>query len=185
MTRFTVCLPWSSVASIASGGWGRLGLGTWSQGRDREHRELLLRHAARPPEEQERERDADAGKDGDREEGGLEALGERDQSVGAVVRRQVVVGAGDRDGGDDRDAERGSDLEARVAEPRGEPGFALRNAREGCDRGGDESEADAGAEDEQPEENVAEVAAADGDLGEEQRPAAHQRHPDRGDGPEA
>src|SRR4029453_2409499 len=161
MTRFTVCLPWSSVASIASGGWGRLGLGTWSQGRDREHRELLLRHAARPPEEQKGERDADRGKDRDGEEGGLEALGERDQAVGARVRGQVIVGACDRDGGDDRDPECGSALEARVAEPRGEPGLALGDAGEGGDRGGDEGEADAGAEHEQAEEDVAEVAAAD------------------------
>jgi hypothetical protein len=41
----------------------------------------------------------------------------------------------------------------------------LGDAGEGGDRGGDEGEADAGAKDEQPEEDVAEVAAADRDLG--------------------
>src|SRR4029453_13890011 len=119
MTRFTVCLPWSSVASIASGGWGRLGLGTWSQGRDCEHRELLLRHAARPPEEQERERDANRGEDGDGQEGGLEALGQRHERLGIGVGGQVVVGPRDGDGGDDGDAEGCTDLEARVAETGG------------------------------------------------------------------
>ena len=42
-----------------------------------------------------------------------------------------------------------------------------------------------GPTDEQPEEDVAEVAAADGDLCEQQRPCAHQRHARRGDRPEA
>src|SRR5262249_38455003 len=82
---------------VARGCWGRLEL------------QLLLLDAAGPAEEQERERDADPGEDGDGEEGGLEAFGQRDQPAGAGVRCQVVVGAGDGDGGDDRDAERRPD----------------------------------------------------------------------------
>src|SRR5262249_41575370 len=157
---------WSYVASIASGRWGRLDLETWGQGGDREHRELLLRHGARSAEEEEGEGDADSGEDGDGEEGGLEAFGQRDQPVGGGVGCQVVVGAGDGDGGDDGDAERRSDLEAGVAESGGDAGFAFGHACEGGDRGGDEGEADAGAEDEQAEEDVAEVAAAGRDLGQ-------------------
>src|SRR5262245_32959650 len=125
MTRFTAYLFWSSVASIARGQWGGLELG------------LLLRHGARPPEQEEGERDADPGEDGDCEEGGLEAFGQRDEPVGAGVRGQVVVGAGDGDGGDDGDPERRADLEAGVAEPGGEPGLALGDTGEGGDRGGD------------------------------------------------
>src|SRR5262245_42429090 len=154
MTRFIVYLPWSYVASIARGHWGGFEL------------RLLLRHGARPAEQEEGERDPDPGEDGDREEGGLEAFGQRDQPVGAGVGGQVVVGAGDGDGGDDGDAERCPDLEAGVAEPGGDAGLAFGDAGEGGDRGGDEGEADAGAEDEQAEEDVAEVAAADRDLGE-------------------
>src|SRR5262245_12376602 len=185
MTRFTVYLSWSYVASIGRGGWGRLDLGTWCQGGDREHRELLLRDGARPAEEEERERDADPGEDGDCEEGRLEAFGERDQPVGASVRGQVVVGPGDGDGGDDGDPERRPDLEAGVAEPGGKSRLVFGDAREGGDRGGDEGEADAGAEDQETKEDVTEVAAADRDLGEQQRPAAHERHPGRGDRAEA
>src|SRR5262249_36632143 len=117
MTRFTVSLSWSSVTSIARGGWGRLDLRTRGQGGDREHRELLLRAGARPAEEEERERDPDPGEDGDREEGRLEALGQRHQPVGAGVRCQVVVGPGNRHAGNDCDPERRADLEAGVAEP--------------------------------------------------------------------
>src|SRR5215831_10112922 len=146
---------------------------------------LLLRYGARPAEEEERERDPDPGEDGDGEEGRLEAFGQRDEPVGAGVRGQVVLGAGDGDGSDDRDPERRADLEAGVAEPGGEPGLAFGHPGEGGDRGGDEGEADAGAEDEQAEEDVTEVAAADRDLGEQQRPAAHQRHADRGHRAEA
>src|SRR5262249_32724939 len=141
MTRFTVYFSWSHVASIARGGWGRLDLGTWSQGGDSEHRELLLRNGARPAEEEERERDPDPGEDGDREEGRLEALGQRDQPVGAGVRGEVVVCASDGDGGDDCDPECRPDLEAGVAEPGGEAGLALGDAGEGGNRGGDEGEA--------------------------------------------
>ena len=43
-----------------------------------------------------------------------------------------------------------------------------RDTRERRDRRGDEREANAGAEQEQPEENVAEVAAADRDLSEDE-----------------
>jgi hypothetical protein len=46
----------------------------------------------------------------------------------------------------------------------------LGDARESGDRGGDEREPDTRAEDEQSEEDVTEVAAAGGDLREEQRP---------------
>src|SRR5262245_47446752 len=79
MTRFTVYLSWSSVASIASGGRGRLDLGTRSQGGDPEHRELLRRHGARPAKENESERDPNPGEDGDGEEGRLEAFGRRER----------------------------------------------------------------------------------------------------------
>jgi hypothetical protein len=79
--------------------------------------ELLLRHGVRSPEQEEGEGDPDYGEDGDREEGRLEALGQRDEPVGTGVRCQVVLGAGDGDGGDDGDAERRPDLEAGVAEP--------------------------------------------------------------------
>src|SRR5262249_61712534 len=125
-----------------------------------------------PREEEERERDPDPGENGDGEEGRLEAFGQRDEPVGAGVRGQVVLGAGDGDGGDDGDPERRADLEAGVAEPGGKPGLAFGDAGEGSDRVGDEGEADAGSEDEQTEEEGAEVAAADRDLGEQQRPAA-------------
>ena len=88
------------------------------------------------------------------------------------MRGQVVVGAGNGDGRDDRDADGGADLECGVAQAGGESGLVLGHAGKGGDRGRDESEADAGAEDEQPEEDVAAVAAADGDLGEEERASA-------------
>ena len=78
-----------------------------------------------------------------------------------------------------------ADLEGGVAEARGEPGLVLGDARERRDRGGHEGEADPGTDDEQPEEDVAEVAAADGDLREQERPRAHERHACRGDRPEA
>ena len=42
----------------------------------------------------------------------------------------------------------------------------LGDARERRDRGGHEGEADPETDDEQPEEDAAEAAAADGDLGE-------------------
>jgi hypothetical protein len=45
-------------------------------------------------------------------------------------------------------------------EARGEPGLVLGDAREGGDRSGHEGGANAGAEDEQPEEDVCEVGAA-------------------------
>jgi hypothetical protein len=51
-----------------------------------------------------------------------------------------------------------------VAQTRGEPGLLLGDARERRDRGGHEAEADAGTDDEQPEEDVSEVAAAHRDL---------------------
>src|SRR4029450_6153759 len=94
MTRFTVYLPWSSVASIARGGRGRLDLGTWRQGGDHEHRDLLLRNGARAAEEEQGEGDTDPGEDGDREEGGLEALRQRDERVGVSAGRHVVAAAG-------------------------------------------------------------------------------------------
>jgi hypothetical protein len=67
--------------------------------------------------------------------------------------------------------ERGADLEGGVAKARREPGLPLGDAREGGDRGGDEGEAD--AVEEQPEEDVAEVAAANGGLREQQGAGAH------------
>ena len=126
--------------------------------------DLLLRDAARPAEEQKRQRRADPGEESAGEEGGLEALRQRDERVGAVVRRQVVLGAGDGNRRDDGDAERGAELERGVAEARREPGLTLGDARERRDRDGDEGEADAGAVDDDAEEDVAEVAAADGGL---------------------
>src|SRR5512133_13210 len=162
----------SAVALVAGRCWGRLEF-------------ELLGCSPWPAEEQECERYADPGEDGDGEEGGLEAFGQADEWVRAGVGGEVVVGAGDGDGGDDGDAEGGADLERGVAEAGGDSGFALGDAGESSDRGGDEGEADAWAEDEQPEEDVAEVAAADGDLGEEERACAHQRHAEGGDGPEA
>jgi hypothetical protein len=98
-----------------------------------------------PGEEEECECCAGCGEGGDDEEGGLEAFGEGDEAVGTGVRGEVVVGAGDGDGGDDRDAEGGADLEGGVAEAGGEPRLAFGDAGEGGDRGGDEGEADAGA----------------------------------------
>jgi hypothetical protein len=105
------------------------------------------------------------------------ALRERDQRVLAGVRRQVVLRARHGHGRDDGDAECRSDLEAGFAETGGKPRLASGDAAEGCDQGGDEDEADAGTEDEQPEEDVAEVAAACGDLGEKElrRPSAPSR----------
>ena len=47
-----------------------------------------------------------------------------------------------------------------------------------------ETAQDPGSEHEQPEEDVAEVAPAGRDLGQEQGSAGHQRHPDRGERPE-
>jgi hypothetical protein len=98
--------------------------------------ELLLRHAARPAEKKQCEGEADPGEDRDRPERRLEPFGQRDQSVGAGIRRQVVLCAGDGHGRDDRDPERGADLEARVAEPGGNPRLSLGDAGEGGDRGG-------------------------------------------------
>src|SRR5262249_19394881 len=116
--------------------------------------ESFLLRAAGSSQEEEREGDADPGEDGDREEGRLEALGQCDQPARAGVGGEVVVGAGDGYAGDDRDAERRSDLEARVAEPGGDPRFVLGHAGKRGDRGGDEGEADTGSEHEQPEEDV-------------------------------
>jgi hypothetical protein len=45
------------------------------------------------------------------------------------VGRQVVLGAGDGDRGDEGDAERGADVASGVAEARREPGLALGVAR--------------------------------------------------------
>src|SRR5262245_56650624 len=162
-----------AVGSITRGHWGRLAL------------DLLLRDAARPTQEQKSERDADPGEDRDGEEGRLEALCECDQPIRPPVRRQVVLCARHRHRGDDGHADCRPDLEARVAETGREPGLALWDAGQRRDRGGHEGEADSGPEDEQPEEDVPEVAAADRNLGEEQRTSAHQRHPDRGDRSEA
>src|SRR5262250_1851714 len=80
-----------------------------------ERLELLLRNAAGPPEEEQGEGDTDPCEDRDREEGRLEALGQRHEAVPASVCRQVVVGAGDGHTRDDRDPERRPDLEAGVA----------------------------------------------------------------------
>src|SRR5262245_15480000 len=124
MTRFTVYLSWSSVASIASGGRGRLDLGTWSQGGDREHRELLLRNPARAAEEQECERDADPGEDGDGEEGRLEAFGQRervraDHPLQSLRREtEVFLDRRKRDGHDRRVED---DHEERATEQRPAP----------------------------------------------------------------
>src|SRR4029450_4220813 len=128
--------------------------------------ELLLSRFSWSAGQQERERQADPGQHDAGQEGGPEALVEYDKRVRACVRSQVVVGAGNGDRGGDRDAERSADLEGCVAGGRGEPGLGLGNASERRDRGGHESEADPGTQDEQPEEDVAEVAAADGDLRE-------------------
>jgi len=114
----------------------------------------LLRAGVWPCEQEDGEGEADAGEDGDGEEGGLEAFGEGDQPVGAGVGCGVVIGARDGHGGDDGDAERGSDLEVGVAESGGDPGVAFGDAGQRGDRGGDESQSDAGAEDDQPEEDV-------------------------------
>ena len=146
---------------------------------------MLLACCPGPAGEQERERHADRGQHDDGQEGGLEALVEDDERVRAFVRRQVVRGAGDGDRGGDGDAERAADLQGGVAQARGEPGLVLGDTGERRDGGGHEGEADPGTGDEQPEEDVCEVAAADGDLGEQQRARAHERHAGRGDRPEA
>jgi hypothetical protein len=118
--------------------------------RGRHGLELVLRYAARPPKEQERERGANRGEDGAGEESRLEALGQRDDAVGAGVRRQVVLGAGDGHGRDDGDSERRAHLEGGVAKAGGKPRLALGDAGEGGDRGGDEGEADAGSKTSSP-----------------------------------
>ena len=146
---------------------------------------MLLPCCPGPAGEQERERHADSGQHDAGQEGGLEALVEHDERVCACVRCQVVLGAGDGDRRDDGDAERCADLEGGVAEARGEPGLVLGDIGERRDRGGHEGEADPGTDDEQPEEDVAEVAAADRDLREQERPRAHERHACRGERPEA
>src|SRR5262249_38164292 len=108
--------------------------------------EPLLR-AARRAEEQKRKRDADPGEGGGGEKGRLETLRQGDERTRVAVGGQVVVGPGDRHGGDDGGPEGGAHLERRVAEPGRESRLALRDARERRDGGGDEREADARAED--------------------------------------
>jgi hypothetical protein len=93
---------------------------------------------------------------------------QHDEVVRTCVCRQVVLGAGDGNRRGNGDAERCADLKGGVAEARGEPGLVLGDARERRDRGGHEGEADPGTEHEQPEEDGSEVAAADGDLGEQE-----------------
>jgi hypothetical protein len=115
----------------------------------------------------------------------LEALGQHDERVRTGVRRLVVLGTGDGDRREDGDPERTANLKSAVAEARHDPGLALGHVREGGDRDGGEDGADTGAEDEQPEEDVSEVAAADGHLREQERPRAQERHARRGDRPEA
>jgi hypothetical protein len=83
--------------------------------------ELLLRDAARPSDKRKGEDDADTGEDGDREEGSLEALRERDQRALAGVRRQVVLRARHGHGRDDGDAECRSDLELVLLRPEASP----------------------------------------------------------------
>src|SRR5262249_9227289 len=136
----------------------------------------LLWGLPRPAEEQERQPKADPGQHGADQEGGLEALVQHDEWARALVRRQEVLGAGDCNSRGDGDAERSPDLGRSVAEPRGEAGLVLGDACERRDGGGHEGEADAGTDDKQPEKDVSEVAATYGDLREQQRPRADERH---------
>ena len=102
-------------------------------------------------------------------EGGPVAVGERRERVGAVR-----AGHGDR--GQDRHAHRAADLERRVVEARGQPGVGLGHAGQRRDRARDVGGADARAEEQQGEEEVAEVAAADRHLRQQQAAEAGERH---------
>jgi hypothetical protein len=115
----------------------------------------------------------------------LGGLGQHGERVRACVRGQVVLGAGDGNGRDDGDAERRADLQGGVAEARGEPGLVPGDAGERRDRGGHEGQADPKTTQEQPEEDVREVAAVGGDLCEHERARAHERQAGRGDRAEA
>jgi hypothetical protein len=96
----------------------------------RERLQPLARRFPRAAEEQERQRHSDPGQHQEGHEGGLEALVQHDEPIRALVRREVIRGAGDSGRRDDGDAERDADLERRVAEARGEPGLVLGDVRE-------------------------------------------------------
>ena len=91
------------------------------------------------------------------------------------------VGLGHGDRREDRDADRAADLERGVVEPRCQPGVRLGHAGQRADRARDIGGPEPGAEDQQPEEDVAEVAAVDRHLGQQQAAEADQGHADRGD----
>ena len=128
---------------------------------------------------------AEAGEHDEGNEGGPEALVEHDERVRPRVRREVVMGTGDGNRGGDRDADCRADPERGVAQTGGESGLVLGDAGERRDGRTHEGEADPGTEHEQPEEDVAEVAAVYRDLGENQRSRTHEPHARRGDRPDA
>jgi hypothetical protein len=63
--------------------------------RRRDRLQPLLRRSPRSAQEQECQRRTDPGEHDAGQKRGLEALGQRDERVGILVRRQVVLGAGD------------------------------------------------------------------------------------------
>ena len=141
----------------------------------------LVRRGRRPTGEQQRQRQADPGQHGAGHEGGPVARGQHDERVRALVRGQVARGPRRGHGRDDGDAQRRADLQGGVAEARGEPGLVLGYPGERRYRRGHEGGADPETAQEQPGEDAREVAAVHGDLGEHQRPRAHERQAGRGD----
>jgi hypothetical protein len=111
-------------------------------------------------------------------EGGLVAVGERRQVVGAL-------GAGHGDGGQDRHTDRRADLERGVVQARCQPGLGLGHAGQRRDRARDEGGADADAEEGHGEDEVREVAAADRHLRQRQAAQAGERHGDDRNPPDA
>ena len=81
--------------------------------------------------------------------------------------------------------DRAADLEGGVVEPRGEAGFGLGHSGQRRDRARDEGGADARAEEQQREQQVAEVGAVDRHLRQQQAAQAGERQAGDRDRPHA
>src|SRR5262249_61530855 len=73
--------------------------------------DCFLLGTARTPEQEECNGDSEPGKNRGGEERGLVTLGQGHKRIRVRVGSQIVVGPGDRDGGDDGGADRSAHLE--------------------------------------------------------------------------
>src|SRR5829696_7976973 len=108
--------------------------------------------------------DPEARDHGAGEEGGREAVDQRSRSRRA--RGQGGVGPRARDRRESRDSERAADLLRRVDQARGEPRLRGLDTGQSRDRDRNEGEADAKPDQEEPEQQISDVRAADRDLRE-------------------